>query len=68
MQWRRDEERAATEVKVSEIATGVKLKHGKSGRIISVNADAGGKIGSKVCSNNHHECLSDRCRTITLLS
>jgi N-acetyltransferase len=48
MQWRRDDERS-TEVQVSEIATGVKLKDGKSGRIISINADAGGKIGSKVC-------------------
>jgi N-acetyltransferase len=48
MQWRRDEERS-TEAQVSEIATGVKLKDGKSGRIISINADASGKIGSKVC-------------------
>jgi len=68
IQWRRDEERAATEVKVSEIATGVKLKDGKSGRIISVNADVGGKIGSKVCSNDRREGLSDRCRTITSFS
>ncbi len=51
MQWRRDEERSTPDGQVSEIATGVKLKEGKSGRIISVNADAGGKIGSKVCSN-----------------
>jgi N-acetyltransferase len=51
MQWRRDEERSSPEAQVSEIATGVKLKDGKSGRIISVNADAGGKIGSKVCFN-----------------
>ena len=49
MQWRRDEERSIPEAQVSEIATGVKLKDGKSGRIISINADAGGKIGSKVC-------------------
>ena len=49
MQWRRDEERSTSEAQVSEIATGVKLKDGKSGRIISINADAGGKIGSKVC-------------------
>ena len=51
MQWRRDEERSAVDTQFSEIATGVKLKDGKSGRIISVNADAGGKIGSKVCPN-----------------
>jgi N-acetyltransferase len=54
MQWRRDDERAATEAKVSEIATGVKLKEGKSGRIVAINADAGGKIGSKVCFNNNY--------------
>jgi N-acetyltransferase len=51
MQWRRDEERSIPDAQCPEIATGVKLKVGKSGRIISVNADAGGKIGSKVCSN-----------------
>jgi N-acetyltransferase len=51
MQWRRDEERSIPEAQVSEIATGVKLKDGKSGRVISVNADVGGKIGSKVCFN-----------------
>jgi N-acetyltransferase len=60
MQWRRDEERATADVKVSEIATGVKLKSGKSGRIISISADAGGKIGSKVCFNNHSEDSSDQ--------
>ena len=51
MQWRREEERSTPDVQFSEIATGVKLKDGKPGRIISVNADAGGKIGSKVCFN-----------------
>ena len=51
IQWRRDEERSTPSAQFSEIATGVKLKNGKSGRIISINADAGGKIGSKVCSN-----------------
>jgi N-acetyltransferase len=59
MQWRRDEEKAAAEVKVSEIATSVKLKDGKSGRVISINADTGGKIGSKVRFNNHYEYSSD---------
>ena len=51
MQWRRDEERSLPDAQCPEIATGVKLKDGKSGRIICVNADAGGKIGTKVCSN-----------------
>lgn len=55
MQWRRDEERAAVEAQVCEIATGVKLKDGKSGRILSINADAGGKIGSKVLFNDRNE-------------
>ncbi|KAH9079448.1 hypothetical protein EDB83DRAFT_2257280 [Lactarius deliciosus] len=50
MQWRRDEERAATEAHVCEIATSVKLKGGKSGRIISVSADVGGKIGTKLAT------------------
>jgi N-acetyltransferase len=59
MQWRRDDEKAATEAKVSEIATGVKLKDGKSGRIISINADAGGKIGSKVCFSDNFVDPSD---------
>src|SRR6266702_155900 len=48
MQWRRDEERAAAEAHVCEIATGVKLKGAKLGRIISVSADVGGKMGTKV--------------------
>jgi len=53
MQWRREDERAAADAQVTEIATGIKLKDGnKSGRIISINADAGGKIGSKVSFPN----------------
>ena len=48
MQWRRDEERAAAEAHISEITAGVKLKGSKSGRIISVSADVGGKTGTKV--------------------
>ncbi|KAI0306538.1 hypothetical protein B0F90DRAFT_1623082 [Multifurca ochricompacta] len=50
MQWRRDEERTAVEAQVCEVATGVKLKDGNSGRIISINADASGKIGSKLAA------------------
>ena len=60
MQWRRDEERASMEVQVAEIATGVKLKDGKSGRVISINADAGGKIGSKVCFDDYDEDPSEQ--------
>jgi N-acetyltransferase len=69
MQWRREEERASTDALVSEIATNVKLKDGKSGRVISINADAGGKIGSKVCSEtDRDEHPTDRTRTIVPLS
>ncbi|KAF8274980.1 hypothetical protein EI94DRAFT_1768304 [Lactarius quietus] len=50
MQWRRDEERAAADAHICEIATGVKLKDGKLGRIISVSADVGGKIGTKLAT------------------
>ncbi|KAH9180588.1 hypothetical protein EDB89DRAFT_2121108 [Lactarius sanguifluus] len=42
--------RAATEAHVCEIATSVKLKGGKLGRIISVSADVGGKIGTKLAT------------------
>lgn len=48
MQWRREEERAVAESHICDVATDVKLKGGKSGRIISFNADVGGKIGTKV--------------------
>ncbi|KAI0273666.1 hypothetical protein BC834DRAFT_816246 [Gloeopeniophorella convolvens] len=50
MQWRRDEEKAAGEARVTEISTGVKLKDGIAGRIISVGADAGGKVGAKLAT------------------
>jgi N-acetyltransferase len=43
MEWGRDEARGATEV-----ASGLRLKSGMQGRIVSVRLDAGGKLGSKV--------------------
>ncbi|KAI0065493.1 hypothetical protein BV25DRAFT_1763265, partial [Artomyces pyxidatus] len=48
MEWGREEERSSPKADVREVATGVRLKDKKKGRIISVNADAGGKIGSKL--------------------
>ncbi|KAI0050908.1 hypothetical protein FA95DRAFT_1486386 [Auriscalpium vulgare] len=48
MEWGREEERSCGKGEVREIATAVKLKHGGKGRIISVPADAGGKVGSKL--------------------
>lgn len=48
MEWGREEEKEKLKADVVEIATGVKLKDGRKGRIISFRADSGGKIGSKV--------------------
>lgn len=49
MEWGRDEEKESTKAGLVEIASAVKLKDGSKGRIVAVRADAGGKIGSKVC-------------------
>ncbi|KAJ7074275.1 hypothetical protein C8F01DRAFT_971660 [Mycena amicta] len=48
MQWARDEEKESFKAGVVEVASGVKLKDGTRGRIISFRADLGGKIGSKL--------------------
>ena len=48
MEWGREEERESTKAGVTEAATGLKLKSGVRGRIISFRADVGGRIGSKV--------------------
>ena len=51
MEWGREEEKdkmRGTETVVVEVASGVKLKGNKKGRIISFPASIGGKIGSKV--------------------
>jgi N-acetyltransferase len=48
MEWGREEEKEKIKAGVVEVASGVKLKDGRKGRIICFKADAGGKIGSKV--------------------
>ncbi|KAJ7470269.1 hypothetical protein FB451DRAFT_330802 [Mycena latifolia] len=48
MEWGREEEKEKLKAGVEEVASGVKLKDGRRGRIISFKADAGGKIGSKL--------------------
>jgi N-acetyltransferase len=48
MEWGREEERECTKAGVTEVATGLKLKSGIRGRIISFRTDVGGRIGSKV--------------------
>ncbi|TFY55809.1 hypothetical protein EVG20_g9180, partial [Dentipellis fragilis] len=48
MEWGREEEKESVKMGVQEIASSVKLKSGKKGRIICVRATAGGRIGSKL--------------------
>ncbi|KAJ4488486.1 hypothetical protein J3R30DRAFT_3436101 [Lentinula aciculospora] len=48
MEWGKEEERDKTSTGAREIADRVKLKDGKKGRIICVDATVGGKIGSKL--------------------
>ncbi|KAK0210243.1 hypothetical protein DFS33DRAFT_1250594 [Desarmillaria ectypa] len=48
MEWGREERRENEKAGIIEVAGGVMLKDGTRGRIISVRADAGGKVGSKL--------------------
>ncbi|KAK0458525.1 uncharacterized protein EV420DRAFT_1270396 [Desarmillaria tabescens] len=48
MEWGREERRENEKAGIVEVASGVMLKDGTRGRIISVRADAGGKVGSKL--------------------
>jgi hypothetical protein len=48
MEWGREEERALGLDELEEVAKGVRLKHGKSGRIVCFRADLEGKMGRKV--------------------
>jgi N-acetyltransferase len=48
MEWGKEEEKECEKAGLSVIATNVALKDGRTGRIIRVKADAGGKIGAKV--------------------
>jgi N-acetyltransferase len=50
MEWGREEEREKIKWGVVEVASGVPLKDGSKGRIISFRADVGGRIKSKVIS------------------
>lgn len=61
MEWGREEERECTKAGVKEVATGLKLKSGIRGRIISFRTDVGGRIGSKVSLHSFRTCtnLSD---------
>lgn len=52
MEWGREEERDGHSMGVREIANRVRLKNGKKGRIICVDATAGGKVGSKVSARS----------------
>ncbi|KAK0227932.1 hypothetical protein IW262DRAFT_565059 [Armillaria fumosa] len=48
MEWGREERRENEKAGIIEVASCVVLKDGTRGRIISVRADAGGKVGSKL--------------------
>ncbi|KAJ6547054.1 hypothetical protein B0H19DRAFT_892898, partial [Mycena capillaripes] len=48
MEWGREEEKEKVKAGVVEVASGIKLKDGRRGRIICFRADVGGKIGSKL--------------------
>ncbi|KAJ7090292.1 hypothetical protein B0H15DRAFT_778971 [Mycena belliarum] len=50
MEWGREEEKEKIKAGVVEVASGVKLKDGKKGRIICFKADSGGRIGSKLAT------------------
>ena len=49
MEWGREEERDREKAGLFQVECGIPLKDGTRGRIICFPADAGGKIGSKVC-------------------
>lgn len=48
LEWGRDDEREMIKANVVEVQSRVKLKSGEMGRIVSVSAICGGKIGQKV--------------------
>ncbi|KAI0035717.1 hypothetical protein K488DRAFT_42730 [Vararia minispora EC-137] len=47
-EWGREEERDSARAGVMQIEGAVKLRDGRKGRIVSVRADVGGKVGSKI--------------------
>ena len=50
LEWTKDETRESSKHGVVEIESGIRLKDGSVGRILAVNANVPGKIGSKVPS------------------
>ncbi|TFK55171.1 hypothetical protein OE88DRAFT_1674832 [Heliocybe sulcata] len=50
MEWGREEEKEKLKAGVQEVASAVRIKDGRKGRIICVKADVSGKIGSKLKS------------------
>jgi len=48
LEWGADEIRESAKHGVVEIESGIRLKDGSLGRILAVNANVSGKIGSKV--------------------
>jgi N-acetyltransferase len=48
LEWTKDEVRESAKHGVVEIESGIRLKDGSTGRILAVNANVPGKIGSKV--------------------
>ncbi|KAF5382146.1 hypothetical protein D9615_004240 [Tricholomella constricta] len=50
MEWGREEEKEMVKNGIVQVASGIRLKDGKKGRIIYFKADAGGRIGSKLTS------------------
>jgi N-acetyltransferase len=48
MEWGKEEQKECTKANVSDVSTGITLKNGTHGRIVSFPANVGGKIGAKV--------------------
>ncbi|KAG5635920.1 hypothetical protein H0H81_009661 [Sphagnurus paluster] len=48
MEWGREEDKEMAKCNVLQVASGIRLKDKKKGRIICFKADVGGKIGSKL--------------------
>jgi len=57
LEWGGDEIRESAKQGVVEIESGIRLKDGSLGRILAVNANASGKIGSKVLPLPSAPCL-----------
>ena len=49
LEWGKEEEREFVKANVEELVSDIRLKNGARGRIVCFRAEAGGKIGAKVC-------------------